>query len=406
MNVIDYLPTDGFQGTLVSRVWYKDAQGVEGPAPVLLKEDGVYLLTQLAPTMSALLERETLVTDLLYQSFPKLCDVNTLFENSVFFVEQEGIQASDISPEKHLPQRPLPYLLAPNDTQAIKACGVTFACSMLERVIEERVAGDAKKAQEMRTLLGHYLDVDLDKITPGSKAADEIKEVLVGQGLWSQYLEVGLGPYAEVFTKSQPMSAVGLGAEVGLHRVSEWNNPEPELVLAVNSQGKIVGATLGNDVNLRDVEGRSALLLGKAKDNNASCAIGPFIRLFDSSFGLDDVKRMRINLTISGPDGFEMNDFSDMTKISRQVEELVEQTFGAHHQYPDGFMLFTGTLFAPTQDRDEFGSGFTHKIGDVVDIRSEELGMLRNRVNYSDAIAPWRFGVTALMQNLATRKLL
>src|SRR5690606_27366505 len=105
-------------------------------------------------------------------------------------------------------------------------------------------------------------------------------------GVWSQYLEVAIGKDAEIFTKTQPMASVGFGAQIGIHPESHWNNPEPEVVLAVARTGKIRGATLGNDVNLRDYEGRSALLLGEAKDQNASCAIGPFIRLFDETFSL------------------------------------------------------------------------------------------------------------------------
>ena len=298
------------------------------------------------------------------------------------------------------------HLLAPCDLQAVKACGVTFAGSMVERVIEERAAGDPAKAEDIRSRVGAAIGDSLRDIRPGSAEAAAVKAALQAEGLWSQYLEVGIGPDAEVFSKAQVLSAVGNGAKVGLHPMSKWNNPEPEVVLAVSSRGRIVGATLGNDVNLRDVEGRSALLLSKAKDNNASCAIGPFIRLFDDAFTLEDVRRAELHLTVEGTDGFVLNGRSSMSEISRDPEDLVAQTVGRHHQYPDGFMLFLGTLFAPTQDRDTPGQGFTHKVGDVVTIASEGLGVLRNSVDLSTECPEWTFGARALMANLAHRGLI
>ncbi|MGI9400394.1 MAG: fumarylacetoacetate hydrolase family protein [Rhizobiaceae bacterium] len=298
------------------------------------------------------------------------------------------------------------HFLAPCDLQAIKACGVTFAGSMVERVIEEQAAGDPKKAEAIRNRVAKVVGESLRDIQAGSDEAAEVKTALISEGLWSQYLEVGIGPDAEVFSKAQVLSAVGSGAEVGLHPISSWNNPEPEIVLAVSSTGKIVGATLGNDVNLRDVEGRSALLLSKAKDNNASCSIGPFIRLFDDSYSLDDVRTAALDLTVTGSDGFVLNGHSSMKEISRDPEDLVSQTIGRHHQYPDGFMLFLGTLFAPTEDRDIPGEGFTHKNGDVVSIESAGLGRLTNTVRLSTECEPWTFGIRALMTNLSERELI
>jgi fumarylacetoacetate (FAA) hydrolase family protein len=298
------------------------------------------------------------------------------------------------------------HFLAPCDLQAIKACGVTFAGSMVERVIEERAKGDPQRAEDIRKRIGAAIGESLRDIKAGSEEAQAVKEALIEEGLWSQYLEVGIGPDAEVFSKAQVLSAVGYGADVGLHPVSTWNNPEPEVVLAVSSQGRIVGATLGNDVNLRDVEGRSALLLSKAKDNNASAAIGPMIRLFDEDFTLDDVRSAELTLTVSGTDGFEMTGHSSMKEISRDPEDLVSQTLGRHHQYPDGLMLYLGTLFAPTQDRDVAGEGFTHKLGDRVEITAPGLGTLRNTVQLSTICDEWRFGVSHLMRNLAARDLL
>jgi len=298
------------------------------------------------------------------------------------------------------------HLLAPCDFQAIKACGVTFAGSMVERVIEERAAGDPAKAEEIRARVGAVIGDSLRDLVPGSAQAMEVKVALVAEGLWSQYLEVGIGPDAEVFSKAQVLSSVGCGADIGLHPVSSWNNPEPEVVLAVSPSGRIVGASLGNDVNLRDVEGRSALLLSKAKDNNASCAIGPFIRLFDERFSLDDVRRAELRLRVEGPEGYVLEGRSAMAEISRDPADLVAQTIGRHHQYPDGLMLFLGTLFAPTEDRDAPGQGFTHKIGDVVRISSPDLGELRNQVALSTECQEWTFGPRAMMRNLAARNLI
>ncbi|MFN5828558.1 MAG: fumarylacetoacetate hydrolase family protein, partial [Rhodobacterales bacterium] len=297
-------------------------------------------------------------------------------------------------------------LLAPCDLQAVKACGVTFAGSMVERVIEERAAGDASRAEAIRNRIAAAIGDSLQGLVPGSDKAAEVKRVLLAEGLWSQYLEVGIGPDAEVFTKAQPMAAVGWGASVGLHPVSSWNNPEPEVVLAVDSTGRIAGATLGNDVNLRDVEGRSALLLGKAKDNNAAAAIGPFVRVFDAGFGLNEVRGLELSLRVEGRDGFVMTGRSSMNRISRDPADLVRQTCGRHHQYPDGFMLYLGTLFAPVQDRDAPGQGFTHHMGDVVTISSAALGTLVNTVRLATEAPEWTFGTAALMRNLAGRGLI
>ena len=297
-------------------------------------------------------------------------------------------------------------MLAPCDLQAVKACGVTFSGSMVERVIEEQASGDPALATEIRDKIGARIGSTLKDLVPGSAEAAEVKQALIEEGLWSQYLEVGIGPDAEVFSKAQVLSSVGHGADIGIHPISEWNNPEPEVVLAVDSRGRIKGATLGNDVNLRDIEGRSALLLSKAKDNNASCAIGPMIRLFDNRFTLNDVRSAVITLHVAGQDGFELHGESRMNEISRDPEDLVSQTIGRHHQYPDGLMLFLGTLFAPTEDRSAPGQGFTHEIGDVVTISSPKLGALTNRVQLCTECPQWTFGASHLMRNLAERGLL
>ncbi|WP_332687940.1 fumarylacetoacetate hydrolase family protein [Devosia sp.] len=299
-----------------------------------------------------------------------------------------------------------PSLLSPIDLQAIKASGVTFVVSLLERVIEEQARGDKSRADALRGEILDLIGTDLSELVPGSETAMKVKAALIEKGVWSQYLEVGIGPDAEIFTKGQPMSSVGYGAEVGLHPVSSWNNPEPEVALLVTSKGDIIGATLGNDVNLRDVEGRSALLLGKAKDNNASASLGPFVRLFDGDFTLESIKQSEIALRVVGEDGFVLEGHSSMSQISRTPESLVAATIGGHHQYPDGLVLYLGTMFAPVQDRGGVGKGFTHKLGDVVSISTSELGTLSNRVNLSTKCPPWTYGASHLLRDLAKADLL
>ena len=297
-------------------------------------------------------------------------------------------------------------VLSPIDLQAIKAAGVTFIVSLLERVIEEQARGDKAKAEALRGEILSLIGTDLSELVPGSVTASKVKQTLIERGVWSQYLEVGIGPDAEVFTKGQPMSSVGYGADVGIHPMSSWNNPEPEVAVVVASTGKIVGATLGNDVNLRDVEGRSALLLGKAKDNNASASLGPFIRLFDHEFTLETISKADIALTVTGEDGFVMEGKSSMSQISRSPQSLVEATIGRHHQYPDGLVLYLGTMFAPVQDRGGAGKGFTHKLGDVVSISTPSLGTLSNRVQLSTECPPWTYGTSHLLRDLAKAGLL
>jgi len=299
-----------------------------------------------------------------------------------------------------------PVLLSPVDLQAVKASGVTFVVSLLERVIEEQARGSSEKADAIRADIAGLIGHDLSKLKPGSPEAMEIKAKLISRGAWSQYLEVGIGPDAEIFTKCQPMASVGFGADVGLHPVSTWNNPEPEIAMIADSAGRIVGATLGNDVNLRDVEGRSALLLGKAKDNNASAALGPFIRLFDETFSIADVKRATVRLSVEGEDGFSLEGASSMAEISRSPEELVKAAMGPHHQYPDGLALYLGTMFVPSKDRGEKGKGFTHKVGDIVTISSEKFGALVNRVRLSPDCPHWTYGASHLMRDLAKADLI
>jgi len=372
-------------GRLIGRVW---RAGI-GPCLVTLRDERVIDITSAAaPTMTDLFEQADIAG---FIDSARGEDIGSLADISAASVESAG----DVT-----------RLLAPCDLQAIKACGVTFARSMVERVIEERAGGDPARAADIRIRIANVIGDSLRDLVPGSAKAAEVKAVLQAEGLWSQYLEVGIGPDAEVFTKAQPMSAVGWGASVGLHPVSKWNNPEPEVVLAVNSTGRIVGATLGNDVNLRDVEGRSALLLGKAKDNNAAASLGPFIRVFDDGFTLDSVRQMDLSLTVEGLDGFSLTGQSSMRQISRDPGDLVAQTRGRHHQYPDGFMLYCGTMFSPVQDRDGPGQGFTHHPGDVVTIATPELGSLVNTVRLSTEAPEWTFGTRALMTNLAKRDLL
>ncbi|MDB5587104.1 MAG: Fumarylacetoacetate hydrolase family protein [Devosia sp.] len=299
-----------------------------------------------------------------------------------------------------------PVLLSPIDLQAIKASGVTFVVSLLERVIEEQARGDKARADALRGEILELIGTDLSQLVPGSETAMRVKAALIAKGVWSQYLEVGIGPDAEIFTKAPTMASVGFGADVGLHPISSWNNPEPEVALLVSSAGKIVGATLGNDVNLRDVEGRSALLLGKAKDNNASASLGPFVRLFDGKFTIDTISQAEIALRVEGEDGFVLDGHSSMSQISRTPQSLVEATIGRHHQYPDGLVLYLGTMFAPVKDRDGVGKGFTHKLGDTVSISTSSLGTLSNRVNLSTLAPAWTYGTSHLLRDLAAANLL
>lgn len=382
------LPDDGARGTLVGRC---QVPAVGGPAVVVIAETGVYDVSAAWPTSAALTNAENPARAArTVGSAVRLGGIDEILANTV--------------PDGRDPDKP--WLLAPIDLQAIKAAGVTFLDSLMERVIEEHAKGDPEAAETVRNSIAKEIGASLNGIKPGSDAAMKLKDSLVARGLWSPYLEVGIGPDAEIFTKAQPMSAVGLGAEIGIPRHSTWNNPEPEAVLVVNARGEIVGATLGNDVNLRDMEGRSALLLNRAKDNNASCAIGPFIRLFDDTFTLHDLEGVDIGLAVEGEDQFSLHGQSSMGLMSRTPRELVAQTIGEDHRYPDGFVLMTGTMFAPTKDRGEPGRGFTHLVGDIVLISTPPLGALVNRVRHCDETEPWTFGVSHLMANLAGRGLL
>ncbi len=381
------LPQDGTAGALAGRVWRPD---VEGPSVVAVRADGVYDISRHAPTMRDLAERADAASLVRTGTGDRIGSFGEILANT---------------PEVYRDAEK-PWLLAPIDLQAIKAAGVTFPRSMLERVIEEQAKGAPEKADAIRKQVQSQLGGDLRALKPGSKEAMALKQTLIAAGAWSQYLEVGIGEDAEIFTKAQPMSAVGHGMSAGLHPRSTWNNPEPEVALLVNSKGAIVGATLGNDVNLRDVEGRSALLLSKAKDNNASASVGPFVRFFDDTFSLDTVRALDVLLTVDGPEGFRLTGKSSMREIARDPADLVGQLIGKTHQYPDGAILYLGTMFAPSEDRGEPGMGFTHKVGDIVTIHAEPLGALSNMMTTSDQAPPWTFGVADLMRNLAKRKLI
>ena len=381
------LPDDAAHATLAGRVWRADAGG---PSVVAVRGGDLVDVTRHFPTMRDLCETPDPAAALKAAQGETVGSLDAILANTPPETRDVG----------------KPWLLTPIDLQAIKAAGVTFVISMLERVIEERARGDVNAAAAIRSEVTRLVGDDLAKLRPGSPEAARLKQVLIDEGAWSQYLEVGIGPDAEIFTKSQPMAAVGTGMDAGIHPGSSWNNPEPEIVLAVSSDGRIVGATLGNDVNLRDVEGRSALLLGKAKDNNASCAIGPFLRLFDSRFTLDDIRSTIVTLQVKGDDGFELEGSSSIAMISRDPADLVAQMVNAHHRYPDGAVLFLGTMFAPVKDRDFQGQGFTHKTNDIVTIAAPKLGRLVNRMRPTDQCEAWSFGAGALMRNLAKRGLL
>ena len=384
-TLAETLPNDHADATLIGRVW---DPAVGGPSPVLVTSDEVRDLSESFATVSDLMRE------------PDPAGAARAAAGPVLGATEEILTATMRGAADSI------RFLSPVDLQCVKAAGVTFAVSMLERVIEERARGDAAEADRVRAQVLDLIGGDLRAVRPGSEESARLKEYLLEQGLWSQYLEVGIGPDAEIFTKCPVLASVGTGDEVGVLRSSRWNNPEPEVVLIVDHAGRILGAALGNDLNLRDVEGRSALLLPKAKDNTSSAALGPFIRLFDDGFGLDDVRRATVELRVEGEDGFVLQAESDMTLISRDPVDLVSQLIGPQHQYPDGAALYLGTLFAPTADRGEPGAGFTHRVGDVVRISSPTLGTLVNRVVYSETCSPWEFGVGALMRNLARRELL
>jgi fumarylacetoacetate (FAA) hydrolase family protein len=387
VNQVTHLPIDITAALLIGRVW---RPSVNGPSVVAVRNGQVFDLTASVPTVSDLLDREDCAEFALTAPGELLGSADQLIQNSL---NRSGSNDA-------------PTLCAPCDLQTIKASGVTFIVSLLERLIEEKAGGSASKAMEIRDSLQSIIGTDLSTVRPGSEAANKLKQELIQRGEWSQYLEVGIGVDAEVFSKTTTMASVGFGQQVGLHPASKWNNPEPEVVLAVNSHGSIVGATLGNDVNLRDIEGRSALLLTRAKDNNGSCSIGPFIRLFDERFTLDTVRKAEVSLLIEGQDNFTLQDISRMSEISRDPADLVAQVYGDHHQYPDGFMLFLGTMFSPIKDRNEPGGGFTHHLGDRVTISTPSLGALVNEVQLSTEIPRWSFGIRSLYHNLAGRGLL
>ncbi|HMO27359.1 MAG TPA: fumarylacetoacetate hydrolase family protein [Tepidisphaeraceae bacterium] len=384
-------------GPRVGRCWApagRSGEGVAGPCVVTVRDGAVIDLSETFETFSALLNHDHPLEAVRSAKGRVLAPADQVIRDSLY-----PHRADRLIDEQRV------VLLAPNDLCATKACGVTFIRSLLERVVEEKAQGDPTKAADIRAMITHALGDDLSKVKPGSPQTVQLKKKFIDAGIWSQYLEVGIGPNVEIFTKAQPMSSVGYGQQVGVLPDSMWNNPEPEVVLAVSRRGRIVGVTLGNDVNLRDYEGRSALLLGEAKDQNGSSAIGPMVRLMDESFSVADITRLEVRLSVQGLDGFTVTGANRMSEISRSPEEIAQSVVCAHHQYPDATMIYLGTMFAPTEDRSAAGGGFTHHLHDRVEISVPQLGTLVNWVNHTDRIPPWEYGASELVECLVARRM-
>jgi len=395
-NMRECLPDECREGTWLGRAWLPASfapSNIAGPHVITVRDGQVIELSDCFDSIADITRHPTPTAAVQNATGVSICSLNTLLENSLFYKLPADIRKSQ-----------QPSLLAPNDIQAIKACGVTFVASLIERVIEEKALGNPSKAEEIRAVVHAAIGDNLKDIEPGSPQTEILKAKLIAQGIWSAYLEVGIGPDVEVFTKSQPMSAIPCGSQLGVLETSQWNNPEPEVAFLVSPQGSFLGAALANDVNLRDYEGRSSLLLGKAKDQNGSCPIGPMFRLFDDSYSLDDAANTEVNLSIVGEDGFCSTGENRMSEISRSVDSIIKQVCNGSHQYPDGIAIMLGTMFAPTEDRGEEGMGFTHKVGDRVEISSPKLGKLVNWVNYCHEIPEWSYGIADFVEFTVAKK--
>jgi len=384
LTAAQVLPSDGYAGTLVGRALFPGV--FPGPCVVAIREDGVHNISGTVPTMAQLLNAPN-----------PLATLQRALRNCVYLGPLESLLENS-TPSTHDPLKP--YLLTPIDLQAVKAVGLTFVNGLLQRFADDN--GGAATVAKMEKAAG----VALGKILPGSEEAARLRTALMEDGLWNDTLEVGFGPDVELFTKAQPLSAVGTGAEIAVLPTSKQTFAEPEVVLMLNADGKICGATLGCDMTARDVEARSLLLLGRAKDQNATCAVGPFIRLFDQTFSLPNVQGMNLTYAFEGADDAVFTDTGSMDQIGRGLITLARQVVNEHHGYPDGVALFTGCMFKAPSSRGASDTPFTHQVGDVVIIKASPLGTLINRVNTTDKVRPWSFGMSDLMANLANRQLL
>jgi len=217
-------------------------------------------------------------------------------------------------------------ILAPIDEQEVWAAGVTYKRSQTARMEESEAAA-------------------------------------------SCYDRVYASPRPELFLKATPNRVAGPGQPVRIRVDAEWNVPEPELTLVINSRKQLVGYTVGNDMSSRDIEGENPLYLPQAKVYNQCCGLGPWITLVDA-FPPRDEARIRLEIRRDGTSVFQGETCLD--QMARTSEDLI-QWLGRDNDFPHGVFLLTGTGIVPDSD-------FTLLAGDIVDISIDGIGTLTNPV--------------------------